>query len=158
MPHENAITIRPATPADAPQLLRLINALAEYEKLDPPTPEAQERLIRDAFSPAPRFHVLLAQAADGQLAGYAFIMETYSTFLAKPTLYLEDLFIHPDFRGTGAGSAMFSAIKAEAKKRGCGRIEFVVLDWNNLAREFYHRKGGKHMKDWVFYRVDETEF
>jgi GNAT superfamily N-acetyltransferase len=135
----------------------LIDALADYEKLKPPTDEAKQRLLADAFAERPRFTILLAES-DGDICGYAFLLETYSTFLALPTLYLEDLFVLPEFRSTGAGSALFQAVKDEAKARGCGRVEFVVLKWNQLAKDFYHRKGGKHLEDWDFYRVDAADF
>lgn len=151
-------TVRPARPEDSDAILKLIDALAEYEKLDPPSGEAKQRLLGDAFADKPRFTILLAETDAGEIVGYAFLLETYSTFLALPTLYLEDLFVLPSARGTGAGSALFDAVKAEAKRRGCGRVEFVVLDWNQLAREFYHRKGAKHLEDWAFYRVDSADF
>lgn len=136
----------------------LVDALADYEKLDRPTPEARQRLLADAFAERPRFDIFLAETADGSAAGYAFVLENYSTFLALPTLYLEDLFVLPDYRSTGAGSALFRHVTAEAKARGCGRVEFVVLDWNQLARDFYHRKGAKHLEDWCFYRLDAEQF
>jgi len=152
------VVVRPATAEDSEAILRLIEALAEYEKLDPPSPEAQQRLLADAFAERPRFTILLAEAPDGVICGYAFLLETYSTFLALPTLYLEDLFVLPEYRNVRAGSALFAAVKAEAKRRGCGRVEFVVLEWNQLARDFYHRKGAKHLEDWCFYRVDAENF
>lgn len=148
------ITVRPATREDSDAILMLIDALAEYEKLDPPTPEAKARLLKDAFAERPRFDIYLAETQAGEITGYAFILENYSTFLALPTLYLEDLFILPQYRSSGAGSALFDFVKKEAKRRGCGRVEFVVLDWNQLARDFYHRKGATHLTDWCFYRVD----
>lgn len=153
-PTATPVAIRPATPADGEIILSLIDALAVYEKLDPPTQDAKERLLKDAFAPSPRFNILLAETAEGVACGYAFILETYSTFLALPTLYLEDLFVLPEYRGVGAGSALFEAVKAEARERGCGRMEFLALDWNHLARDFYARKGAKHMDNWCFYRVD----
>lgn len=158
MSAHKSIIIRPAEPADADSILHLIDALAEYEKLEPPTMEAKQRLIADAFAERPRFNILLAVTSEGIAVGYAFILENYSTFLALPTLYLEDLFVLPEFRGSGAGSALFSAVAAEAKNRGCGRVEFVVLDWNTLAQDFYHRKGARHLKDWYFYRLDSDQF
>lgn len=158
MPTSGEIAVRPAVPTDSEAILMLIDALAEYEKLDPPTAEAKNRLLRDAFSPQPRFNIFLAEIADGTPAGYAFVLETYSTFLALPTLYLEDLFVLPEFRGSGAGKALFAKVTAEAKSRGCGRVEFVVLDWNQLARDFYHRKGARHLEDWCFYRLDADQF
>lgn len=153
-----SIFVRPANPADSDAILMLVDALAEYEKLDPPSNEARLRLLADAFAEKPRFNIFLAETSDGRPAGYAFVLETYSTFLALPTLYLEDLFILPEFRGSGTGSALFRRVTAEAKARGCGRVEFVVLDWNQLARDFYHRKGVRHLEDWCFYRLDAEQF
>lgn len=155
---DKKVLVRPAKLEDGEAVLALIDALAEYEKLDPPSQDAKARLLAEAFSDRPRFNILLAEAPGGAICGYAFILETYSTFLALPTLYLEDLFVLPEYRSMGAGSALFSAVKAEAKRRGCGRIEFVVLDWNQLARDFYHRKGARHLDDWCYYRVDAKDF
>ena len=107
-------TIRPAQPGDATTILSLIVALADFEKLPSPDSAAQQRLIADAFGPKPRFEVFLAEAADGQIAGYAFIFETYSTFLALPTLYLEDLFVLPAYRQQRIGHALFTFCAAEA--------------------------------------------
>jgi GNAT superfamily N-acetyltransferase len=89
--------------------------------------------------------------------GYAFVFETYSSFLALPTLYLEDLFVLPDFRNRRAGYALFAAMVAEAHERGCGRMEWTVLDWNQLAKDFYDRLGAKHMKEWQLYRLVRNE-
>ncbi len=159
------VIVRPAQPADADAMLSLIEALAHYEKLEPPDAAARARLVEDAFGPKPRFSVLLAELTgdshDPQLpkiVGYAFLLETYSTFLALPTLYLEDLFVHPDCRGVGAGKVLFRAVAAEAERRGCGRVEFVVLDWNKLARDFYDRFGAEYLKEWCFYRVGRDRF
>jgi len=154
----NQITVRPAGPEDSDSILTLIDSLADYEKLDRPSDEAKARLLRDAFAEQPLFKILLAITAEGKAVGYAFLLQTYSTFLALPTLYLEDLFVLPEARGTGAGSALFRGVAQEAKARGCGRVEFVVLDWNTLAQDFYKRKGAKHMEDWFFYRLDADKF
>ena len=90
---------------------------------------------------------------DGYPVGYAIILETYSSFLALPTLYLEDLFVLPEYRGRKAGLALFEEVRAEAQRRGCGRIEWTVLDWNQLAIDFYTRLGGEHLKEWQLYRI-----
>ena len=149
------MTIRPAWPSDGPAFLSLVDALADYEKLPRPTPDARARLLADAFDAAPpRFSLLLAETGDSVVA-YAVMFETYSTFLAKPTLYLEDLFVHPDFRGGGAGGALFDAVAREALKRGCGRMEWSCLNWNSLAWEFYERRGAEHLADWRMYRLTE---
>ncbi len=151
-----SITIRQAIPADASTILSLINALADFEKLMPPDADAKERLIRDAFSERPRFDVYLADV-QGVTAGYAFVFETYSTFLAKPTLYLEDLFVLPDYRQQRVGFALFRHCVAEAERRACGRMEWTVLDWNQHAIDFYNRQGARHLSEWLHYRLMEDD-
>src|SRR5262249_13839370 len=134
-----SIQVRKAERADFDTLITLVRALADYEKLDPPGADAQNRLLRDGRpenGPA-RFTAWLAERHDSatgtvSAVGYAITFYTYSSFLARPTLYIEDLFILPDRRRDGAGSAIFQALTAEAKHAGCGRIEWVVLDWNTL--------------------------
>ena len=151
-----SIEVRKAVPSDGSTILSLVTALADYEKLAPPDAGARERLLRDIFSPRPRLECFLAEA-DGEAAGYAFVFETYSSFLALPTLYLEDLFVLPAFRGRKAGFSLFRAMVAEAAARGCGRMEWTVLDWNELAIEFYKRSGAKYMKEWHLYRLVNDE-
>jgi GNAT superfamily N-acetyltransferase len=150
------IEIRKIQPAEAPALLQLIDALADYEKLSPPDADAKARLIRDLFSERPRVESYLA-FVDGVAAGYTFIFETYSTFLALPTLYLEDLFVLPEYRSAKVGSALFRAMVREAHTRGCGRMEWSVLDWNRLAIDFYERHGANQMREWLPYRLLRTE-
>ncbi|MBI5474012.1 MAG: GNAT family N-acetyltransferase [Ignavibacteriae bacterium] len=144
--------IRKATPSDAPTVLALIDALADYEKLERPSSDAKQRLINDIFGAKPRVEVFLGEY-EQKPVGYAFVFETYSSFLALPTLYLEDLFVLPEYRSKKVGYALFSAVVAEAHKRGCGRMEWTVLDWNQLAIDFYHRLGATHMKEWHLYRL-----
>ena len=148
--------VRPARRKDAPTILHLIDALASYEKLAPPDAAAKKRLIKDMFSPRPRVQVFLAEC-DGEVAGYAFVFETYSSFLALPTLYLEDLFVLPEYRSKKVGYALFSAMVREAHRRGCGRMEWTVLEWNTLAIEFYKRLGATYMKDWHLYRLTRPD-
>ena len=131
----------------------LINALADYERLARPDSSAIERLRRDALGTGPRFEAALALDAGGRAVGYATWFHTYSTFLAKPTMYLEDLFVLENARGTGTGSMLFDHVRTLGADRGCGRMEWQVLDWNTLAREFYHRRQATWMKDWLVYRV-----
>jgi GNAT superfamily N-acetyltransferase len=150
------ITIRPATERDAGTFLTLVDALADYEKLDRPSPDARARLTRDAFGPAPRISVYLGEA-DGAAVAYAIVLETYSSFLALPTLYLEDLFVLPDARRGGMGGAFFRFLAAEALRRGCGRMEWVVLDWNQLAIDFYEKLGARQMKEWYTYRLTSEQ-
>jgi len=148
----DAIRIRPAAAADAEVFLRLVDALADYEKLDRPTAEARGRLVRDGFGPSPRFQAFLAEL-DGRAVGYAITFETYSSFLALPTLYLEDLFVLPDARRFGVGGAIFRLLAGEAVRRGCGRMEWSVLDWNQLAIGFYEKLGARRMGEWYTYRL-----
>jgi len=148
--------IRPAQANDRDRILQLVRGLADYEKLPPPDEAAQERLIRDMFSSPPRIQAYLAEV-EGRPAGYAFVFETYSSFLALPTLYLEDLFVLPEYRNRKVGYALFTHMVAEAHRRGCGRMEWTVLDWNRLAIDFYKRLGAQHMKEWHLYRLVRTE-
>lgn len=146
--------LRHATEEDAERWLALVDALADYEKLDRPRPDARERLVRDAFGPPPnRIQVYLAESPAGEALAYAITCETYSSFLALPTLYLEDLFVLPNARRHGIGRAFFRFVAAEALLRGCGRMEWVVLDWNQLAIEFYEGLGARHMREWYTYRL-----
>ena len=150
------ITIRPATAADGETFLALVDALADYEKLARPTPEARSRLLADAFGERPRISVFLGEAS-GAAVAYAIVLETYSSFLALPTLYLEDLFVVPDARRGGIGRAFFRYLAGEALRRGCGRMEWVVLDWNQLAIDFYDKLGARRLTEWYTYRLTEDQ-
>lgn len=147
------IRIREAGPDDADVFLELVEALADYEKLGRPAPDARERLIRDGFGPSPRFRPYLAEL-DGRVVGYAITFYTYSSFLALPTLYLEDVFVLPEARRYGVGRAFFRTLAKRAVEEGCGRMEWVVLDWNELAIDFYEKLGARRMSDWFTYRLD----
>lgn len=150
-----SFTIRRAKRTDAPALLRLVCALAEFEKLDPPDAEAQQRLIEDTFGEKPRIESWLAFAEDhAEPVGYAIILETYSSFLARPTLYLEDVFVLPEFRKRGIGGAFLRHCVALAHERGCGRMEWTCLDWNTSAQCVYEQKlGAQRMSEWFLYRL-----
>jgi GNAT superfamily N-acetyltransferase len=147
-----SLVVRKTTRDDATSILTLVDALASYEKLDPPDTAAKARLINDLFSSRPRLDAYLAELG-GQAVGYAFVFETYSSFLALPTLYLEDLFVLPEHRSKKAGYALFTAMVAEAHRRGCGRMEWAVLDWNQLAIDFYEHLGARHLREWQLYRL-----
>jgi GNAT superfamily N-acetyltransferase len=149
----DAVQIRFATRADAPAFIGLIQALADFEKLDGPDDAARARLVEDAFGPAPKYEVLVAEV-DGQVSSYAIFFPTYSTFRAKPTLFLEDLFVHPRARRRGVATAMLARLRALAEERGCGRFEWMVLEWNVDAQKLYDGVGAKMLNDWRLYRTD----
>ena len=150
----NSITIRRAGREDADALLALVVALAEFEKLPPPDVGAQARLVEDGFGAKPRYEAYLAETGETHgPAGYAFVFETYSTFLARPTLYLEDLFVLPQWRGRGLGRALLSHCLKLARERGCGRMEWTCLDWNTNAQAVYEKLGARKMNEWYLYRL-----
>ena len=150
------IQIRRAGHADGSTVISLVNALADYEKLSRPDRDACQRLLNDAFGDHKRIDILLAEL-DQRPVGYAIILETYSSFLALPTLYLEDIFVLPECRGYGVGHQLFLYCAEEALRRGCGRMEWMVLDWNELAHSFYARLGAKRLQEWVPYRMVRSE-
>jgi GNAT superfamily N-acetyltransferase len=130
----------------------LIRALAEYERLEPPDAGAGARLIEHGFGSRPRFEAYLA-AMEGVDVGYAIVFETYSTFLARPSLYVEDLFVRPEARRQGVGAALLRYLATEAVTRGCGRMEWTVLDWNELAQRVYRRIGAQMLDKWRLCRL-----
>ncbi|MCE9580963.1 MAG: GNAT family N-acetyltransferase [Planctomycetes bacterium] len=150
------IEIRPARKSDAKHFLGLVVALANFEKLPPPDAGARRRLIRDAFGTKPRYTLWIAEL-DGRVVAYAIFFFTYSSFLARPTLYLEDIFVHPDARGRGVATLVMKRLAREALKHGCGRFEWTVLDWNKPARSLYRGLGAKELKEWVVCRVAGPE-
>ena len=150
------IKIRKATKDDSEAFLSLIDALADYEKLERPNVEARRRLINDTFGTSPRIQAWLSEI-DGKIIAYAIILYTYSSFLALPTLYIEDIFVLPEYRSLGIGKDLFKHCTQIALEGGCGRLEFQVLDWNKLAIDFYEKAGAKHMKEWLPYRFTRDE-
>lgn len=152
-----SLAIRRASREDAPGVLRLIEALAEYEHLDPPDEAARLRLVEHGWGDRPKFEIWLADQG-GDVVGYAFIFETYSSFLCRPTLYIEDIFVAPAARGQGVGKALFQHVLRLSRERECGRMEWVCLDWNRPAQEFYGRLGARHMTEWYSYRLIPGEY
>jgi GNAT superfamily N-acetyltransferase len=146
------VDIVPATVADVPLILRLITALAEYEKLADQVVATEDMLRASLFGPHPAAHVVIARVG-GEPAGFALWFYNYSTFLAKPGLYLEDLFVLPAFRGQGVGKALLVHLARVAVERGCGRMEWSVLDWNAPAIGFYRKLGAAVMADWRLCRL-----
>jgi len=144
--------LRPAVRADVPEILRLIRALAEYEKLSGEVVATEAALATTLFVDKPAAEVLLAED-QGRAVGFALFFPSYSTFLGKPGLYLEDLFVEPAQRGKGTGKALLKAVAKIAVERGCGRFEWSVLDWNEPAIGFYKSLGAKPMDDWTIMRV-----
>jgi GNAT superfamily N-acetyltransferase len=145
------VLVRAATAADLPVFLSLVDALADYEQLDRPDPQARQRLAADAL--AGRFNLLLGEL-DGAIVGYAVHFPTYSTFRAQPSLYLEDLFILPEARGQGVGIALFRACAAEAVRQDYGRMEWQVLSWNRPSIVFYERLGARQLDGWLPFRLE----
>ena len=148
----DAATIRPAAPGDAEAIHALIRELAEYERLTHLCTGSVADLSRALFGDPPAAEVLVAEV-DGAIEGFALHFPTFSTFLAKRGLWLEDLYVRPAFRGKGLGGRLLRAVAAVAVERGCGRFEWSVLDWNAPAIAFYERLGATVMPDWRIARV-----
>jgi GNAT superfamily N-acetyltransferase len=149
----SSAVIRPGRREDAPAILALVRALADYEKLPGPDDAACARLVEDAFGAAPRYELLVAEL-DGQVSAYAIFFPTYSTFRARPTLFLEDLFVHPRARRRGVATALLAHLRGLAEARGCGRFEWNVLDWNVDAQKLYAGVGAKLLDSWRLCRLD----
>ena len=152
MPIEHSVQIRQAVESDMPLIVSLINALADYEKLQGPDAKAVERLRKHGFGEPGYFKVLLAEI-DGNAVGYAFYFFTYSTFLAQPTLYLEDLFVLPEHRKRGVGFRLMKELAKIAVSEECGRMDWAVLDWNQSAIDFYDRLSAVQLNDWIVCRL-----
>lgn len=152
MTPENNCVIRLATAADIPSLFRLIKELAEYEKLQQEVTATEEGLKDALFDRAPAAEALIAMAG-GKAVGYALFFQNFSTFLGRPGVYLEDLFVLPDYRGRGIGRRLLERVAQIAVSRRCGRLEWAVLDWNKKAIGFYERLGAKAMSEWTIYRI-----
>lgn len=147
------LAVRTAHPGDEADILRLIHALAAYER-EPGAVKATEASLRGTlFGEAPRVWAHLAEI-DGRVVGLALWFLTYSTWTGKPTLYLEDLFVDEAARGSGAGMALFRALAAEARARDCGRMDWAVLDWNESAKRFYAHVGGRRSAGWEAWRLE----
>jgi GNAT superfamily N-acetyltransferase len=141
------ISIRPATREDAGLILRFIRALAVYEREPDAVEATEETIIEHGFGAKPYFECMIAEC-DGAPAGFAFYFFDYSTWLGKPGLYLEDLFVDPEFRGQGIGRALLERLAQVALERGCGRMKWEVLDWNEPAIEFYRAMGAEFLDEW----------
>jgi GNAT superfamily N-acetyltransferase len=153
---EKQFLIRGATPGDVPELLRLIGALAEYEKLAHMAVGTPPMLREALFGARPSCEALIAEVR-GRAVGFALFFTTFSTFLCKPGLYLEDLFVEPAHRGAGIGKALLRRLAALAIERRCGRFEWRVLDWNEPSILFYKSLGATVMPEWELVRMTEPE-
>lgn len=146
-------TIRNATPDDAGVILSFIRDLADYEKLSDQVTATEDDLRSSLFGERTVAEVLLAQE-DEVPVGFALFFHNYSTFLGKPGIYLEDLFIDPEYRNKGYGKALLVHLARLANLRGCGRFEWSVLDWNTPSIEFYRGLGARPMEEWTLFRLD----
>lgn len=146
------VVIRPAVREDAGRILAFIRELAEYEKLAHEAVADEAGLAQQLFGPTPRAEVLIAEV-DGEAAGFALFFHNFSTFVGKPGLYLEDLFVRPQYRGLGLGKRLMVRLAKIALDRDCGRFEWSVLDWNTPAIDFYRTLGAVGMDEWTGQRV-----
>jgi GNAT superfamily N-acetyltransferase len=149
---EMATTIRAACSSDVPQILAFIQALAAYERAPHAVTATEADLLRDGFGPNPFYFCLIAES-DGHPAGFALYFFDYSTWLGRPGLYLEDLFVHPQFRGLGIGKALLGRVAAIAVDNKCPRLQWEVLDWNTPAIDFYTAMGAEFLDAWRNVRV-----
>jgi GNAT superfamily N-acetyltransferase len=146
------LEIRAATEDDVPLILSLIKELAEYERLSHEV-VATEEMLRDSLFGERRVAEVLIGHQKGEPAGFAVFFHNFSTFLGKPGIYLEDLYVRPEFRGAGVGRALLAHLAGLAKERNCGRLEWSVLDWNEPAIRFYRGIGASPVGGWTVYRV-----
>jgi GNAT superfamily N-acetyltransferase len=146
------IGIRTATPADVPTIASLIRALSVYEKLEADVTMTEDKLQASLFGPRPYAETLLAEE-DGEAVGFALFFHNFSTFLAQPGLYLEDLYVHESHRGKGIGKLLLVELAKIAVARNCGRMEWAVLDWNKPAIGFYEKLGARPNSEWTVYRL-----
>jgi GNAT superfamily N-acetyltransferase len=146
------ILVRSASTEDVPLILSFINELAEYERLSHEVVATEEMLREHLFGERPVAEVLIAEHG-GEAAGFALFFHTFSTFLGKPGIYLEDLYVRPEFRRAGIGRALLVHLANVARERGCGRLEWSVLDWNEAAIGFYRGIGASPVSGWTVYRV-----
>jgi GNAT superfamily N-acetyltransferase len=147
------LTIRPADRNDVPLILKLVRELAEYEREPNAAVATEESLLRDGFGPEPRFRCVIADW-DSAAAGFGLYFLNYSTWQGRPGLYVEDVFVRPEYRRRGIGKALFVHLAQEAVRQGCGRFQWQVLDWNAPAIAFYESLGAKRLSEWLTMRVE----
>jgi GNAT superfamily N-acetyltransferase len=147
------LNIRPATPADVPQILAFIRDLATYEREPDAVHATEADLRRDGFGSSPRFHCLIGEW-DNVPAGFALYFHNYSTWRGRHGIHVEDLFVLPEHRGRGIGKALLTRVAAIAVEEGCHRLQWDVLEWNTSAIGFYEQMGATMMKEWRTMRVN----
>lgn len=150
-------SIRPAAPADCLALVALIRELAVYERLEAQVKVTPDDLERNLFGPRPYAEAMIAEV-EGEAAGYSLFFHNFSTFRGRPGLYLEDVFVRPRFRGRGIGRALLEKLAELALERGCDRIEWIVLDWNDSAIQFYRSLEASPLADWTIFRLTGEPF
>ena len=150
------LNIRPATAADAATIASLVRELADYEKLLHEARATPEDFVRELTAENPVIHVLIAEW-DGQPAGFALDFFNFSTFVGRSGIYLEDLFVRPALRSHGIGRGLLRTLARIARDRGCGRMEWAVLDWNEPALKFYKTLDARPMKEWIVHRLTPVE-
>ena len=151
------LKIEPIKHKNFDEFLYLIDKLAEYERLTPPDENAKVRLRKDGLSKKPKYEAYVGKI-DNKYVGYIIFFMTYSSILAKPTLYIEDIFVLKEHRRKGLGQKFFNFIISIAKERDCGRIEWHVLDWNQPGIKFYEKNYAKKLSNWVLYRLTSDQF
>jgi GNAT superfamily N-acetyltransferase len=147
------VSLRIATRADVPVILELIEALADYERMRDKCVATEARLAESLFGDTPKAEVVLAVMPDGVVAGFMLFCGNYSTFLAQPGIWLEDLFVRPEYRGHGIGKTLLAYLSSLAVARGCGRVEWAVLRWNAPSLGFYQSLGATGLDEWITYRL-----
>jgi GNAT superfamily N-acetyltransferase len=151
-----ALRIEKTTEDDIPLILKFIRELAQYEKLEDAVSNSEERLRTSLFGPNPYAEAVIAYEKDEPVA-FALYFFNYSTFVGLPGLYLEDIFVRPSFRGSGIGRQLFAFLAQTALKRGCGRMEWAVLNWNEQAIRFYQKLGADAMREWTVFRLSQQK-
>ncbi len=154
---KDKLVIRTAEEKDITLILNFIRELAEYEKLSHEVKADEETLRKNLFGERAYAEVLISEY-DGQPAGYALFFHNFSTFVGKPGIYLEDLYVRPSLRGKGIGKQLLLSLVKLAKKRDCGRVEWAVLNWNTPSIEFYKRLGASMMDEWQIFRLTADKF
>jgi len=154
---KNKILIRSASEKDVPAILNLIKELADYDKLSDQVVTTEDELKKVLFGENNFVEILIAEY-EGQMAGQALFFKNFSTFLGKPGIYLEDLYVKPEMRSKGIGKALLDKLISLAKERNYGRVEWSVLDWNESAIDFYKKIGAKPLNDWTIFRLTSDKF